>query len=102
MLVVAVQYDIFRRTESATALGLVGLAAALPVIFLALPAGQFADRFDRRRIILVTQVLGTISSVVMSLVAAFGSQFPAYAGLVWAAEALQATATFFGEPGRPF
>jgi MFS family permease len=48
----AVGWDIYTRTHSAFALGLVGLVQALPVLVLALPAGQIADRFDRRRIVL--------------------------------------------------
>lgn len=48
----AVGWDIYTRTHSAFALGLVGLVQALPVLMLALPAGQIADRLDRRRIVL--------------------------------------------------
>lgn len=61
---VAVGWDIYNRVreyggvaEGAWALGLVGLIQALPVILLALPAGQFADRYDRRKIVLLAQVL---------------------------------------------
>ena len=48
----AVGWDIYTRTHSAFALGVVGLVQALPVLMLALPAGQIADRLDRRRIVL--------------------------------------------------
>lgn len=48
----AVGWDIYTRTQSPFALGLVGLVQALPVLVLALPSGQIADRFDRRRIVL--------------------------------------------------
>jgi MFS family permease len=102
MLVVAVQYEIFRRTQSATALGLVGLAAALPVIFLALPAGQMADRRDRRSIIITTQLLGFGASLLLALVAGFGDRIPAYPILVSASGALQSLAAFFGESGHAF
>lgn len=54
---VAVGWDVFRRTGSMMALGWVGLIAALPVIVLALPAGHLADRWDRRRILLCTQLV---------------------------------------------
>ncbi|MEO6908298.1 MAG: MFS transporter, partial [Abditibacteriaceae bacterium] len=49
----AVGWDIYTRTHSAFALGLVGLVQALPVLVLALPSGQIADRLDRRRIVLL-------------------------------------------------
>src|SRR5438874_7502650 len=55
MLAVAVEWEIYARTQSATALGLVGLAIAVPVVTLSLPAGHLADRFSRKRIILVGQ-----------------------------------------------
>ena len=39
---------VYDKTGSALALGLVGLAAFLPALLLALIAGAVADRFDRR------------------------------------------------------
>src|SRR4051794_36226545 len=40
MLIVAVEWEMYQRTHSATALGLVGLAIAVPVVLLSLPAGH--------------------------------------------------------------
>src|SRR5882757_11305424 len=51
MLAVAVEWEMYARTHSATALGLVGLVIAVPVVALSLPAGHLADRFSRKRII---------------------------------------------------
>jgi MFS family permease len=51
---VAVGWEIYQRTGDALALGFVGLAQALPTILLALPAGYLADRFDRRRIVMLS------------------------------------------------
>src|ERR1700756_5626619 len=68
MLAVAVEWEIYARTHSATALGLVGLAIAVPVVTLSLPAGHLADRFSRKRIILVTQVFSAITSLALALV----------------------------------
>ncbi len=51
---VAVGWEIYQRTGEALALGLVGLAQALPTILLALPAGYLADRFDRRRVLMLS------------------------------------------------
>src|ERR1035437_8002398 len=48
MLAVAVEWEIYARTHSATALGLVGLVIAVPVVGFSLPAGHLADRFSRR------------------------------------------------------
>jgi MFS family permease len=48
---------VYDRTGSALALGLIGLAAFLPALLLALLAGAAADRFDRRRIVTVCYAL---------------------------------------------
>src|SRR5215216_7302667 len=68
MLAVAVEWEIYARTHSATALGLVGLAIALPVVTLSLPAGHLADRFSRKHIILWSQVLSAVTSLALALV----------------------------------
>src|SRR5213595_1897635 len=68
MLAVAVEWEIYARTQSATALGLVGLAIAVPVVTLSLPAGHLADRFSRKRIILVSQIFSAVTSLALALV----------------------------------
>jgi MFS family permease len=68
MFIVAVEWEMYARTHSATALGLVGLVIALPVVLLSLPAGHIADRFPRKRIVLVTQALSAICSLALAFV----------------------------------
>src|SRR5205814_10685197 len=68
MLAVAVEWEIYARTHSATALGLVGLVIAVPVVALSLPAGHLADRVSRKRIILVSQIFSGLASVALALV----------------------------------
>lgn len=53
MLSVAVGYQVYAVTHRPIYLGYVGLAQFLPVVCLSLVAGSTADRFDRRRILLV-------------------------------------------------
>jgi MFS family permease len=53
---VAVQWELYERTHSTLALGLVGLVQFLPVLLLVLPAGHAADRFPRMRILVVAQL----------------------------------------------
>ena len=48
MLTIAIEWEVYARTHSATALGLVGLVAAVPIVALSLPAGHLADRFSRK------------------------------------------------------
>ena len=54
---VAVGWFIYEQTASAAALGLVGLAQFLPILFLFLPAGHLADRFERRGMIVASLAL---------------------------------------------
>jgi MFS family permease len=68
MLAVAVEWEIYALTHSATALGLVGLVIAVPVVTLSLPAGHLADRVSRKRIILVSLIFSALSSVALALV----------------------------------
>jgi MFS family permease len=49
---VVVGWQLYQVTHDPLALGLVGLAEAVPFIAFALPAGQLADRLDRRRVCL--------------------------------------------------
>src|ERR1700676_2498247 len=68
MLAVAVEWEIYRRTHSATALGLVGLVFAIPIVGLSLPAGHLADRISRKHIILVAQIFSSVTSALLAFV----------------------------------
>src|ERR1700731_5070368 len=68
MLAVAVEWEIYARTHSATALGLVGLVFAIPIVGLSLPAGHLADRISRKHIILVAQIFSSVTSALLALV----------------------------------
>lgn len=57
MFSVAVSWQIYALTHSALALGMIGLMQFLPSVLLALPAGHLADQHDRRRIVLVGQLI---------------------------------------------
>ncbi len=86
MLVAAVDWELFRRTGSALALGYVGLALMVPMILCTLPAGHVADRFNRKHIILIsTLVLGVASfglMLVSTLIVSTAYQYYVYALLV--------------------
>lgn len=71
MLTFAITWDVWTRTHSAFALGLVGLVLVLPVILFAMPAGVLADRKNRRTILLVAQTGATVAAVVLAAQSAF-------------------------------
>ena len=62
---VAVGWQVYDRTEDPLALGLVGLALFLPVAILTLPAGDVADRFDRRRILWIASCAQAVSAAAL-------------------------------------
>jgi len=62
MLTVAVGWELYERTNSALALGLVGLTQMIPMVLFTLPAGHVADNYDRKHVILLmTLVIGCAS-----------------------------------------
>ncbi len=63
MVTVAIGWELYNRTGSALALGAVGLVQVLPVIVLSLPAGHAADRYSRKRIVIVTQIVLTLAAL---------------------------------------
>lgn len=68
MQTVAVGWYLYERTDSALALGGVGLAQVLPIILLTLPAGHFADRFDRKNMLRASLLLSAICSLGLAAV----------------------------------
>ncbi|MET3896232.1 MFS family permease [Devosia sp. UYZn731] len=64
---VAVGWLIYDQTNSAFALGLVGLVQFLPVLLLTFVVGQVADRYDRRRIGLICQLIEAVTVATMAL-----------------------------------
>jgi MFS family permease len=68
MQTVAVQWEIYERTHSPLALGLVGLVQFLPVICLTVPAGHEADRSHRKVIVMVAMLLLASCSLVLAWV----------------------------------
>ncbi|HEY0199951.1 MAG TPA: MFS transporter [Rhodanobacter sp.] len=66
MLSVAVGWQIYSITSRAFDLGLIGLVQFVPSVVLALPAGHVADQFERRRIVLLGQVVEWIAIVLLA------------------------------------
>jgi MFS family permease len=56
MQMTATNWLLYQITDSAFQLGLNGLFRAVPAIFLGLISGTFADRYDRKRLLLWTQL----------------------------------------------
>lgn len=63
---VAMAWLVYRLSDSAFVLGLVGFAGRIPTLLLAPFAGVAADRWDRRRILYLTQTLSMVQALVLA------------------------------------
>ncbi|GAC1460544.1 MAG: MFS transporter [Candidatus Limnocylindrales bacterium] len=70
---VAIPYQVYLLTGSPLAVGLIGLFQAVPTIVLSLFGGVIADRVDRRRLLIVTQVCLTATSIVLAVTTQLGA-----------------------------
>src|ERR1044071_8773295 len=66
---VALGWWVFRLTGSELVLGTVSFAGQMPTFLLAPLGGVVVDRYDRHRILVITQALAMIQSVLLTLLA---------------------------------
>ena len=62
---VAIPFQVFQLTHSTFALGLIGLVQLLPVLAFAFLGGALADARDRRAMVLLTELVFTLTSVLL-------------------------------------
>jgi len=74
MTTYTVGYELYNRTGSALALGLVGLVQVIPIFLLALPAGHFVDRFNRKTMIILATAVQILLWILMGLSSRFAAQ----------------------------
>lgn len=63
---IATSWLVYRLTHSVFLLGVVGFFGQIPTLLLAPFAGVLVDRWDRHRILIVTQVLSMLQSVALA------------------------------------
>ncbi|MCU0513794.1 MAG: MFS transporter [Anaerolineae bacterium] len=63
---VGIGWELYERTRDPFALGLVGLVQVLPVMLLSLPGGYIADRYNRRLVTLLSQLVLVACSLVLA------------------------------------
>lgn len=90
MLTVALGWELYERTGSAFALGLVGLVQMIPVLLLSLPAGHLADRLNRLHIVIVADAFLALGSVMLFVLSATTGPLPLYYVAIFLAGAAQA------------
>ncbi|MGA2865997.1 MAG: MFS transporter [Verrucomicrobiota bacterium] len=76
MLTVAVGWELYERTRSALALGMVGLTQMMPMVLFTLVAGHVADNYNRKRVILLTTFVIACAGLGLALIS--GSRAPVF------------------------
>ena len=76
---VAIGWELYERTSSALILGGVGLVQVIPVFLLTLPAGHVADRWNRQRTVILTDMMLALCSFGLAVLSyTHGSIFLIY------------------------
>jgi MFS family permease len=76
METVGAQWLLVSQPGNSILVALVQTADTLPVVLLALPAGVLADVFDRRLLLIATQLFMAVVSVILAALAAVGQLTP--------------------------
>ncbi len=97
MQVVAINWHVYLLTKSPLALGFVGLTRVVPIVAFSLWGGVVADRHDRRRVMIATQL--AMTAVALAL---WGTTLTnrETLWLLYALNALSASAVAFDGPSR--
>ncbi len=69
---VATGWLVYRLTNSASLLGVIGFVGQIPTFFVAPLAGVWLDRWDRHRTLVVTQLLSMVQSLALAALALSG------------------------------
>lgn len=96
LTIVAVSYQAYRLSGSTAVVGLVSLGQLIPLLAGSLIGGPLVDAWDRRRVLLFTQLMLAAGSAGLALNAAFGparlwplfactAEAAAFQGLDWSA-----------------
>ena len=66
---VATSWLVYRLTKSELLLGVTGFAGQIPLLVLAPFAGVYVDRWNRHRVLVVTQILSALQSLALAVLA---------------------------------
>jgi MFS family permease len=94
---VATSWLVYRLSGSLVLLGVVGFCGQIPTLILAPFAGVFVDRWDRQRILIITQVLSMLQSTALAALVFTGT---ITVPLVLALQIVQGIINAFDTPAR--
>ena len=70
---IAMNWLVYRLTDSALLLGIVGFTSRIPTFLLASLAGVLADRWNRHRVLVITQTLSMVQAMILALLVLTGT-----------------------------
>ncbi len=94
---IATSWLVYRLTNSALLLGIVGFAGQIPTFLLAPFAGVWVDRLNRHRLLVATQILAMLQSFALAALAL--AQRITVWDVIWLS-AFQGLINAFDMPGR--
>ncbi len=94
---IAIGWLTWQLTESGLWLGIVAFADFFPVLLLGLIAGAAADRWDRLRVVKISQAISMVQATVLFVLTATGHMT---IGLLVTLTALQGAVVAFNQPAR--
>ncbi|OGH20408.1 MAG: hypothetical protein A3D74_01645 [Candidatus Levybacteria bacterium RIFCSPHIGHO2_02_FULL_37_13] len=97
MQIVALNWHIYILTNSAVALGIIGLTRFLPIVVFSLIGGSVADVFNRKKVMLVMQISLAFFAFVLAITSFANIVNPI---IIYSITALSAIAISFDTPSR--
>lgn len=97
MQVVAVNWHVYLLTGSAISLGLIGLSRFLPIALFSFIGGIAADKYDRKKVMLYSQILMVFSTLILVISNTAHIISPLY---IYIAIGLTSLASTFDNPAR--
>ena len=96
----AVGWEIYLKTDSTKSLGYIGLAMAIPMLVLSLPAGQLADTFSRKKLFLFMQVAMSVCALGLTVSSGWFGTSPHWTAMIYGLLVVSAIGGTIGRPGR--
>lgn len=94
---VVIHWQVYLLTNSPLALGLIGLSKLIPLFLFSLIGGVAADKYDRKKILIISQSAKMLVSAYLTFVTFNGS---ITAQIIYMAIAVQSTIDAFDIPSR--
>ncbi len=97
MQIVAINWHMYELTHSAISLGLLGLSGFLPILSFSLIGGTLVDRFNKKQVLTITQVILAANSLILLLTTLTHTVSPS---VLYGVFALNSVVAVFSLPAR--